>query len=362
MSNPEDEIQVDEENRLEVSIKEAKQLVIDCLYSNVVPFLRSSPALGKSSLIKAIAKMLNLKVIDLRLAQCDPTDLSGFPSIDTATNIARYVPMETFPIAGTPIPDGYAGWLLFLDEMNSAPPSVQAAAYKLVLDHQVGTHDLHKNCKIVCAGNLDTDGAITNQLSSAMVSRMVHLYMKPCVLSWLQWANQEGKQDLRIIGFLEWSPNNFYTFDPENPEQVYAAPRPWEFVNNMLGTWKKLSGEDKVERSKLPLLAGAVGLGVAASFNSYCALSAGLITMAQVLANPETAPIPGDPGSRYAMSAALAAHMDMDNIDEMLKYVDRMEHEHQIVIFRMAVQRNRALKQHPRLVKWAVDNSSLFFD
>lgn len=115
---------------IKIKISEVEELVTIALQSGLVPMLHGSPAVGKSAIVRAIAKKFRLKLIDLRLSQCDPTDLLGFP--DIARNQQRpkagYVPMETFPIEGDPLPDGYDGWLLFLDELVSAPLGVQAAA------------------------------------------------------------------------------------------------------------------------------------------------------------------------------------------------------------------------------------------
>ena len=115
---------------MKIKINEARKQIPLILMSKLVPMIHGSPAVGKSSIVLDVAKEYNLKVIDLRLSQCDPTDLMGFP--DIARNLHRpkagYVPMETFPIEGDEIPEGYSGWLLFLDEFNSAPPAVQAAA------------------------------------------------------------------------------------------------------------------------------------------------------------------------------------------------------------------------------------------
>ena len=107
-------------------ISQLKQAVIQLFEVKLVPFIQGSPGLGKSGIIHEIAKEYNLKVIDLRLSQCDPTDLAGFPSV--VDGRSRYLPMEHFPLASDPKPKGMNGWILFLDEMNSASPAVQAAA------------------------------------------------------------------------------------------------------------------------------------------------------------------------------------------------------------------------------------------
>ena len=111
---------------MKVKISIAVELVCTYLRAKLVPLIKGSPAIGKSAIVHAIADQYKLKVIDLRLSQCDPTDLLGFPSI--MGDRAGYVPMETFPIEGDAIPEGYNGWLLFLDELTSALPAVQVAA------------------------------------------------------------------------------------------------------------------------------------------------------------------------------------------------------------------------------------------
>lgn len=111
---------------MQVKISQAISMLTQFIKAKLVPMLVGSPGSGKSQIVHQIAKEYNLKVIDLRLSQCDPTDCMGFPQISDGK--ADYVPMKTFPIEGDVIPKGYSGWLLFLDEFNSASPAVQAAA------------------------------------------------------------------------------------------------------------------------------------------------------------------------------------------------------------------------------------------
>ena len=125
---------------IQLNTVQAKEAIIDCMKTKLVPFLTGSPGMGKSSIIHEIADEFNLELIDLRLSQCEPTDLIGFPSIDlqdfqvdeqmlgSVYGRASYKPMATFPLKGDSLPKGKAGWLLFLDEFNSAPRSVQAAS------------------------------------------------------------------------------------------------------------------------------------------------------------------------------------------------------------------------------------------
>lgn len=113
---------------MQVKTNQATSMITKFIRARLVPMLWGSPGIGKSSIVHKIAEEHGLKVIDLRLSQCDPTDLMGFPSIDQARKRAGYMPMDTFPIEGEQVSEGYNGWLLFLDEANSASLAVQAAA------------------------------------------------------------------------------------------------------------------------------------------------------------------------------------------------------------------------------------------
>jgi MoxR-like ATPase len=111
---------------MQVKASQAISMITAFIRAHLVPMLTGSPGIGKSQIIHQIAADYKLKVIDLRLSQCDPTDLLGFPNIKG--DRSGYVPMETFPLEGDTPPKGFNGWLLFLDEFNSASPAVQAAA------------------------------------------------------------------------------------------------------------------------------------------------------------------------------------------------------------------------------------------
>lgn len=111
---------------MQVKISQAVTMLTAFIKAKLVPLLVGSPGLGKSQIYQQIADQYNLLLIDVRLGQCDVTDLCGFPQI--MGNKAGYVPMNTFPIEGDPIPKGYSGWLLLFDELTSAVPALQAAA------------------------------------------------------------------------------------------------------------------------------------------------------------------------------------------------------------------------------------------
>ena len=66
---------------IEISATSMIEALNTVLMSKLTPMLIGSPGIGKSDIVKSVAKMHNLKLIDMRLALSDPTDLNGFPTL-----------------------------------------------------------------------------------------------------------------------------------------------------------------------------------------------------------------------------------------------------------------------------------------
>ena len=128
-----------------------KKSLISMIDSKIPVFVWGNPGVGKSSIIKQIANDKNMEFIDLRLSLLDPTDLRGIPFFDSANKSAIWAKPEFLPNSNS-----QAFGILFLDEINSAPPTVQAAAYQLILDRKIGEYTLPMNYAIVAAGNYES--------------------------------------------------------------------------------------------------------------------------------------------------------------------------------------------------------------
>jgi hypothetical protein len=335
---------------MEVTIKQAKELVMDVLKAGLTPMLHGSPGTSKSALGRQIAKENNLMFIDVRLSSMDPVDLNGLLTLDKESNKASYTPMDLFPLEKDTVPAGYAGWLIMFDEINSASLSIQAACYRIILDRQVGTHNLHKNVAMIAAGNKSTDKAIVNRMSTAMQSRLVHLDIVPNPKGWLEWA-EEVNIDYRIRAFIGFSPDSLHVFNPNHNDFTFANSRTWEFVHKIIHTWAT------IPLSKLPILAGTIGEGVARSFLTYCEIFTKLPTIDQIKANPETTNIPVEASIKYAISALLVHHVTEANINSLMKYINRLPIEFQVITLKSSLRKNPKLIQSEEIKKWITVNA-----
>lgn len=273
--------------------------------------------------------------------------------VDPVTGKACYKPLDTFPIEGDTVPNGYNGWLVLLDELSSAPRAIQAAAYKLILDRMVGNHHLHEKVWIVAAGNLITDGAIVEEMSTALQSRMAHFELVINNDEWLNWA-YANDTDYRITSFLKFKGELLYNFKPDHTDHTYACPRTWEFASRLIKD-KDLSDTSLY----LPLLAGTVGEGVAREFLVFVSIYKDLPSKEDIEKNPDLIAIPKDPSVLWALTGTIGSYINHQNADALVKFTNRLPMEFQVVTMREISIRNRAVFTAKPLQEWMSKNSKL---
>ncbi len=210
----------------------------------ITPYIHGKPGIGKSDIVRQIAKERDIAFIDLRLSQLESADIRGIPHCDQESKSSKWYPPETIPFtnfAELPIPGDEArkfkdGGILFLDEFNRARFDVLQAAFQLVLDRQVGLHKVLPNWYIVCAGNLgEADQTEVTEISdSALKNRFAHFEVEDSGLfdCWMKWA-LESKIHNDVIGFLRSKPSYLYT-EPNDNEYTFCTPRIWEKFSDIL--------------------------------------------------------------------------------------------------------------------------------
>ena len=256
-----------------VSPSTATRLIKVALKSKRPVFLWGPPGIGKSDLIESIGKSYEQRdengnivkparpVVDLRLLLMDPTDLKGMPFYNPDLKKMQWAPSSELPTQE----NGLENAILFLDEMNAAPPSVQAAAYQLILNRRIGEYVLPKGVDIVAAGNRESDRGVTYRMPSPLANRFVHFDMEPSFDDWKTWAlNNNVHPD--VVGFLSKHSQKLFTFDPKSPDKSFATPRSWAFVSQLLTD----AEEGALSESDITtLVAGTVGSGIAIEFSQH---------------------------------------------------------------------------------------------
>jgi hypothetical protein len=331
--------------------RQAKALAIDAIEAGLVPFIQSSPGMGKSSIMREIARQFRLWLIDHRLSTSAPEDLSGLPEFytdESGIRRARFVPFEMFPVEGTKLPEGYDGWMVFLDEANSGTKMVQAASYKLILDRMVGQYKLHERVAMAMAGNLSTDRAITTSLSTAMQSRVIHIEMIVDFNEWLEDVALPQQYDERVIAFFNWKKDYLMDFRPDHQEKTFTCPRTVEFLNRLV-KGKEITDE------KTPLYAGTVTSGVAAEFVQFSKIFKEMTQIADVLRDPANADVPHESQRKWAVISHLMGETTPQNFDKICIYVNKFDLAFRVLYFRGILHKHPALRQSPIFGKAILD-------
>lgn len=337
-----------------LSPKVLKECIKTCMKARLVPFIQGSPGMGKSAIVKEIADEYGLKLIDCRLSSMEPTDLLGLPWINNGK--AEFNPYNLFPLEDTPIPNGYEGWLLFLDEFNSASKATQAAAYRVVLDREIGQHKLHSHCFVVAAGNLSTDNAIVNSLSTAMLSRVIHLHIGINIEDWITDFAIPNNIDDRIIAYLAMNPEYLMQFDPEKEDETFPCPRTWQFVDKLIK-----ANSHVVNEKIIPLLAGAVTLQQATAFVQFCKVSKDLITIEDIKKNPDIN-LPTDTAILWATVCHISRKVTENDLKYLEKFLNKLPATFKIVFLRSLVKTNPLLIQKPFIINFAKELGDFSFD
>ena len=240
----------------QVGPKAAKKAIRKSISVRRPVFLWGPPGIGKSDIVKQIGNDLGREVIDVRLALWEPTDIKGIPYYNADQGKMVWAPPSELPTD----PDSKA--IIFLDELNSAPPAVQAAAYQLILNRRVGTYELPKGVDVMAAGNREGDRGVTYRMPAPLANRFVHLEAKVDFDDWQDWATL-NKVHPDVVGYVGFAKQDLYDFDPKSPSKSFATPRSWSFVSDLLQ-------DDDIDNETLAtLIAGAVGDGLGAKFMAH---------------------------------------------------------------------------------------------
>jgi hypothetical protein len=243
-----------------VTAAEARGRLLRCFKTKRPVFLWGPPGIGKSEVVAGITEELGGHMIDLRLGQMEPTDLRGIPYFNKDKGVMDWAPPIDLP--DEELASQYPIVVLFLDEMNSAAPSVQAAGYQLILNRRMGKYRLPDNVVIVAAGNRESDKGVTYRMPAPLANRFLHLEMRPDFESWQTWA-VTNKIHKDVVGYLSFAKQDLMDFDPRSSSRSFATPRTWTFVSEFL------QDEDASAAELTDLVAGLVGEGLAVKFMAH---------------------------------------------------------------------------------------------
>ena len=260
-------------------------------------FLWGPPGVGKSSVVKAVAETCKLELRDIRAPLLDPTDLRGLPYLKDG--VAAWAPPSFLP--SDPLSTG----VLFFDELNAAPPLVQASLYQLTLDRRIGEYILPPGWRIIAAGNRAEDGAVVFRMPSALANRFIHLDFEADFEDWAAWATTASINPL-IQAFIRL--RRELLLNTTSMDRGFPTPRAWEMASDALASF------DEPPAASLDVLIGIVGEGAAMEFTRFAENSLNAERVEAILADPENAALPTELGDLYALVSFIASASKNDHV------------------------------------------------
>jgi hypothetical protein len=281
--------------------------------------LWGSPGTGKTSVIRSIAEEIGLPSETVIASIREPSDFAGLPIVNRDGGAAR---VDFAPPRWAQRLAAAGGGVLFFDEISTAPPAVQAALLRVVLERTVGDLELPSGVAVVAAANPPEQAASGWELSAPLANRFCHLDWEidgravsdglssgwpapPIPVLAEDWQRWIAVARSWVGGFLRVRPTLAIEVpdDAARAGKAWPSPRSWDMAATLLAACRA-AGSDDLVRSLL--VRGAVGQGPGIELLTWL-VEADLPDPEEVLADPDSFVLPERGDRAYAALSSVAS-------------------------------------------------------
>jgi hypothetical protein len=303
---------------------------------------RSQPALGKTYRINAIAAALKAQDPDFVFEHFDcgtmaPTDLRMAMPDMSEKQIVSLVD-ERLPNAyKTPDAVGMIYW----GEWMLAGLEVNRGLQKLINHEDLGGYRMPDGVINIADGNRAKDKSGAQVQSIALMSRFLVIdleYDSEYALAVMKGYHERIaafgiRHPVEIDNYSDVFENSQRTANDltlqEGKAGIWANLRSWDRLSRMMR-----DADENDEVLEPEEISRTIGSGKAATFTTFCKMLDQLATIEDVIAHPDTAPVPTRMDEQYALSTMLALLVNKANFEGVAAYMQRYKHEIQTVYFR----------------------------
>ena len=202
-----------------------------------VLYITAAPGVGKSAIMRSIAKNMGCQYFDIRLSMVDETDVGLFPSIDeieingVKQKMLNHVAPKWAYLANE------KPTIIHFEELNRSSSAVRNAALQMLLEREIGTFFKFNNNVMMCSsGNLgEEDGTDVEEFDQALNNRLIHIEHQ---LTFPEWVENYAEENVCpvIVQFLKVHTEHFYKKPEERNarNKAYATPRSWTFLSDYI--------------------------------------------------------------------------------------------------------------------------------
>ena len=307
-------------NNNQVSIKQFARILqhqFKTLGNKAKILVLGAPGTAKSSAVYQFVDAIGYNMVDLRLANKAPEDLSGYPHI--IDGVMHYAIPHWFPTQEKTV--------LFVDEIAQASLAVQNVALQLILDRCIGAHHLPDDCIIIAASNRPEDRAGASALTTALRSRFTAVVtLHPEKDEVVEYAKANDWNPL-VIAWIQSQLTEVLDFDPRQ-HGGFRSPRTLEYSSDNLTAYSNEHNNPDLRA----ILFGLIGDDDAANLLAFCETVKALPSMTEILTDPNNAPTSVE--MIEPIAKLLGSQTKFANVSKVIRYIRRYPAEQQAVLAR----------------------------
>jgi hypothetical protein len=314
-----------------MSTSETNALAI-CMQARVPAFLWGEPGIGKTRTIQALAAALDERCWPVILSIREPQDQGGLPVLRPDGSVWMAPPKWAQELVE------HGRGVVFLDELNVAPPTTQNSGLRVVNEGWAGDLQLPPSVSFVGAGNPPATNPGAYDLTPAMANRFCHIDWPTDATAWCEgsltgwpapavrrmpgdWEQRVPACAALVVNFIRARPNLLQT-RPEDSQQAgraWASPRSWTTAGRLLAAAEAVGYGIKTREAKL-LVQGCVGEGPATEFLKWV-VELDLRPVEDYLNDPRETPLPTRQDQLMAtLDGVASGALDRSRKDRIRRY------------------------------------------
>ena len=310
-----------------VSFSEASDLLTIAMSANTPVLLLGDPGIGKSALAQLVAQRISKPLVTLLGSTMDPTDVAGIPFLRMDGKAVDRFPLEAIRQACE------APCVLFLDEISCAPPAVQAALLRLILERKAGDATLHEGTRVMAAANPPEQAPAGFELSAPLMGRVCAVKLRPKMEEVLDFFASVGVEGSKLRQHCE----DFALTCAAQPDLLqidipadcvtgnapWGAPRSWERALRSQAQADEMGMLTTAADACAALMDGSVGKRQSTAYRAILKLRKNLPTVEEICKSPETARMPEDSKEQISV-IGLIGHVANVNTWAACLYIARL--------------------------------------
>jgi hypothetical protein len=337
------------------------------LASGISIELKSAPGRGKSEFIQAQPERMSKLTgkpwgfATMFLATMTPSDLMGYMVPATHTD-GRLVSKFTIPpwaiTEDGRVSDEFENGILFLDEFGQGEADVKRASAELLLNKRIGGYRLKPGWSVIAASNRDKDRSGVTKSFDFVINRRMEINITDDIRSWEDWAFAHGVSPI-AIAFAAQNPQIVFADGVPTEQGPWCTPRSLVMCDNVLKAMATGDGKYPQDPDAVEFAAGLIGQGAAAQMFAFIRLDHEMPRYEDIIRSPKTVKVPEAPDAQMLVCHTLASRVGLDDIEPVIKYVERLPKEFSVTFIRAAARRAPEIGDSDAVGFWCQGNSRL---